>query len=556
MVDKIWLKSYPPSMPETVDVDTYHSINEAVEAYTTQFADKDAFESFAVSITYRELNTWASQFAAFLQQHLKMKKNDCFAIMLPNILQFPIALFGALRAGLIVTNINPLYKAREIAFQLKDSGAKAIIILENFSHELLLALPETKIKHVIVARIGDCLGLMKGTIANFVTKYVKGLLPDAKIPNAIYFKQAINMGKKLSLEKVVIHPHDIAFLQYTSGTTGVPKGAMLTHRNIMANTIQSATWIKPVASAGSEVIVLALPLYHILSLVACCFSFMSIGSKCILILDPRGLKDFIKILRRVPSTVLIGVNTLYNALLNHPDFDKINFSALKMVFAGGMTMQKSVADEWQRRTGSVIGEGYGLTEASPAVCMNPLTIKSFTGSVGLPLPDTEVTIQDEERNILPVGKEGELCVRGPQVMQGYWQKPEETQSVLDKEGWLHTGDIAKMDSQGFVYLLDRKKDMIIVSGFNVYPREVEEVISMHPGVREVAVIGVPNEATGEMVKAYIVKKDPKLTEQDVINHCSKQLTAYKLPKKIEFRDELPKSSVGKILHRILRQGKN
>jgi long-chain acyl-CoA synthetase len=551
-MEKVWLKSYPPDVPETLNVDTYHSINEAMEIYCQQFSNKPAFTNFGVTITYQDLEKMTKQFAAFLQQHLKMKKNDRFAIMLPNVMQFPIAMFGALRAGLIVTNINPLYTAHELAFQLQDSGATGIIVLENFAHELSLALPKTEIKHVIVARMGDCLGWIKGCIANFVVKYIKHLVPAWEIADTIDFTDALKIGKSLTLEKVAIGAEDVAFFQYTGGTTGVAKGAMLTHRNIIANVTQCLAWVKSVLTVGRETVVTALPLYHIFSLTVCCFCFMTIGSKCLLITNPRDLKGFIKTLRKVPATIFIGLNTLFNGLLHHPHFADIKLSSFKLVIAGGMAMQKAVADEWQKRTGTVILEGYGLTEASPVISINPITVKSFTGSIGLPVPDTDVVIRDDVGNDLPLGKAGELCVRGPQVMRGYWQKPEETALVIDKDGWLRTGDIAQMDERGFLYLLDRKKDMIIVSGFNVYPNEVEEIIASHPGVREVAVIGVPSEKTGEMVKAFVVKKDPKLTAEDLINYCRGQLTAYKVPKQIEFRDHLPKSNVGKVLRRALR----
>lgn len=551
-MDKIWLKSYPPDVPETVNVDTYHSINEMMETHCEQFADRDAFMNFGVSMTYRELDIIVCQFAAFLQQHLKMKKNDRLAIMLPNVMQFPIVMFGALRAGLIVTNINPLYTAREIAFQLHDSGATAVVVLENFAHELALALPKTEIKHVIISKMGDCLGLLKGALANFVVKYTKKVKYSGEISEAIYFKNALKIGKTFKLEKVAVSPEDVAFLQYTGGTTGIPKAAMLTHHNIIANVTQCLAWVKSILSVGNEVVIVALPLYHIFSLTVCCFCFMALGSKCLLITDPRGLKTFIKILAKEASTIFIGLNTLFNALMHHPDFHRAKLSDLKLVIGGGMAMQKSIADEWQRRTGKVILEGYGLTEASPVVSISPITMKSFTGSIGLPIPDTEVIIRDESGNVLPIGKAGDLWVRGPQVMRGYWHKPEETMLVLDKDGWLNTGDIAQMDDRGFLYILDRKKDLIIVSGFNVYPNEVEDTMAAHPGVREVAVIGVPSAKTGEMVKAYVVKKDPNLTAEDLINYGRERLTAYKLPKQIEFRDHLPKSNVGKVLRRVLR----
>jgi len=559
-MEKVWLKSYPPGVPETLNLDTYPSINEAMAVYFEQHAQKTAFINFGVSITYQDLNNLTRQFAAFLQQQLQLKKNDRFAIVLPNVLQFPIAMFGALRAGLTVTNVNPLYTAHELAFQLKDSGATAVIVLENFAHELSLALPKTDIQHVIIAKMGDCLGWFKGPVANGIVKWIKRLIPAYQLPekiNLVYFKKAVKIGKCLQLEKVAIASDDVAFLQYTGGTTGVPKGAMLTHHNIVANVTQCVAWVKSSLKMGQETVLTALPLYHIFSLTVCCFCFMSLGSRCLLITNPRDLTGFIRTLRKVPVTIFVGVNTLFNGLLNHPRFSALKFSTMKLVIAGGMALQQSIADEWQKRSGTVIVEGYGLTEASPVVSINPLNITRFNGSIGLPVPETCVAIRDDAGNNLPVGKPGELCVRGPQVMRGYWHNPAETNLVLDKDNWLRTGDIAQMDERGFIYILDRKKDMIIVSGFNVYPNEVEEVIASHPRVREVAVVGAPSEKSGEMVKAYIVKKlenvgTSPLTAKDIIAYCRERLTAYKIPKQIEFCTQLPKSAVGKVLRRALR----
>jgi long-chain acyl-CoA synthetase len=551
-MEKTWLKSYPPGVPETLSVDTYRSIVEAFEVYVKQYAKKPAFTSFGVIVSYQDIEKMTRHFAAFLQQQLKMKKSERFAIMLPNLFQFPVALFGALRAGLTVVNVNPMYTVRELAYQLKDAGVTGIIVLENFASELAKALPKTDIKHVIVTKLGDSLGPIKERLANFVVKRVKKLVPQWDIAHAVYYKEAIKVGKTLPLEAVNIKPEDAAFLQYTGGTTGLSKGAVLTHRNIVANVAQSLAWVKTCLLNGEEVVLTALPLYHIFSLTVCCFAFMAFGSQCLLITNPRDMKGFIKTLRKTPPTIFIGLNTLFNALLQCEEFKKINFSTMKLVIAGGMAMQESVAKKWKKVTGKTVIEGYGLTEASPVVAINPLTIKHYNGSVGLPLPETDVVVRDDVGNDLPVGEAGELCVKGPQVMQGYWNNSSETALVLDNDGWLKTGDIAKIDERGFIYILDRKKDMIIISGFNVYPNEVEEVIVSHPDVREVAVVGVPNEKTGEAIKAVVVKNSEKLTEIDLLTHCRERLTGYKIPKQVEFRSQLPKSSVGKVLRRELR----
>ena len=553
MMEKVWLKNYPRGIPETVNVDVYSSIVEAFETYSEQFATKYAFNSLGVRLTYGEMNKITRDFAAFLQQHLKLKKSDRFAIMLPNVLQFPLAMFAAIRAGLVVVNVNPLYTAREIAHQLRDAGAKAIIVLENFATELEKALPETQIEHVIVTKVGDCLGSIKGGVVNFVLDHVKNAVPHWNILGVVAYKEALQIGHTLELEQVNIQAEDPAFLQYTGGTTGVAKGAILTHRNIIANVIQSIAWFKSSLEVGKEIIITALPLYHIFSLTVSCFCFMALGSECVLILDPRNMKNFLKILKNTSPTVFIGLNTLFNSLLNQPKFLTLDFSPLKLVVAGGMAMQKSVVNEWKKVTGTVIIEGYGLTEASPVVSINPVTIKNYNGSIGLPIPSTDVSIQDETGNELSLGKVGELCVKGPQVMQGYWNQPEETAIAIDQQGWLRTGDIAKIDERGFIYLLDRKKDMILVSGFNVFPNEVEDIIASHPGVKEVAVVGVPSEKSGESVKAFIVKKDEHVTANDIIVYCRERLTGYKIPRSIEFCNDLPKSNVGKILRRELRK---
>ncbi|MFQ6274416.1 AMP-binding protein [Coxiella burnetii] len=456
-----------------------------------------------------------------------------------------------LRAGLVVVNFNPLYTAREFAFQLKDAGVTGLIVLESFAHTLSRALEKCEVKHVIVTKMGDCLKWKK-PIIDFVIKYVKKMVPPWEIKGSISFKEAVRKGAQLPFEEVPMKKDDVAFLQYTGGTTGVPKGAMLTHQNILANIAQALVWVKSILSVEEETSVGALPFYHIFSLTVCCFCFMALGATCFLITNPRDIKGFIKSLGESQITVFVGINTLFSGLLNHPNFADANFSKLKLSIGGGMATQKSVSDEWFEKTGTIIIEGYGLTEASPVVSINPLDLKTFSGSIGLPLPNTEVIIRDEEGYDLPLNEPGELCVRGPQVMKGYWKKPEETEKVIDDNGWLHTGDIARIDERGFIYLLDRKKDMIIVSGFNVYPNEIEDILTSHPGIREAAVIGLSSEKTGEQIKAFIVRKDKNLTKDEVIKHCREFLTAYKVPKIIEFREELPKTNVGKVLRRALR----
>ncbi|OGO93445.1 MAG: long-chain-fatty-acid--CoA ligase [Coxiella sp. RIFCSPHIGHO2_12_FULL_44_14] len=550
-MEKIWLKSYPPGIPETVNVDAYHSLVEAFETYSELFAEKTAFSNFGVRITYRQISEHSRSFAAFLQQQLRMEKSERFAILLPNLLQFPVAMLGALRAGLVVVNVNPLYTARELIHQLNDSGATGILVLDKLIGELTKALPQTSLRHVIVTTLGDCLGWMKGPIINFIVKHIRKEVPQWHITNAISFKTVLKQGRSLSLETVRLQNTDPAFLQYTGGTTGVSKGAILTHRNMIANILQCLAWFRTTLQPGQEIVLGALPLYHIFSLTVCCFCFMTIGSHCLLITDPRDTPRLIRTLQRMCPTIFVGLNTLFNGLLQQPAFATVNFSKIKLVIAGGMAMKKAVAERWQAVTHTTVIEGYGLTEASPVVSANPLSLTDYNGSIGLPLPGTEVVIRDDEGRDLAVGKTGELCVKGPQVMLGYWNHPGETTEVLCDE-WLKTGDIVKMDDRGFLYLLDRKKDMIIVSGFNVYPNEVEEIIASHPGVKEVAVVGVPSEKSGEKVKAFVVKKDKTLTESALLAYCRQQLTGYKIPKEIEFRNTLPKSNVGKVLRRQLR----
>ncbi len=549
-MEKVWLKNYPPGVPETIELD-----NETLVDYISRQCERSpelcAFENFGCEITYAEFEKKSKDLAAYLQTDLGLKKGDRFGIMLPNILQFPIALFAALRAGLTIVTLNPLYTSREIVQQLKDAGVKAIIVLEKFAHELANALPYVDTKHVIVTKIGDCLGKFKGGIFNFVLKYIKRDVPDWHIPGALIYNKVMEKAQNLSFSPVAIDSNDIAFLQYTGGTTGVPKGAMLTHGNVVANVKQCLEWVKRDLEIGKEAIITALPLYHIFSLTGCLF-FMGMGGKALLITNPRDIKLFVHLLKKYHFTVFMGLNTLFNALMHAPGFDKINFDSFKLCFSGGMALQETVAQEWRKKTGLKITEGYGLTEASPVVCINPLHANKHFGSVGLPIPSTEIKICDAQGNEVPAGEKGELYARGPQVMKGYWHRPSETKLVLDAEGWLKTGDVARIDEKGFVFIVDRKKDMIIVSGFNVYPNEVEAVIMSHPGVGEVAVVGVPSERSGEAVKAVIVKKDHQLSERDIVDYCHERLTGYKVPSRIQFERDLPKSTVGKVLRRALR----
>jgi len=552
-MERIWLKSYPPGMPADVTWDENQSIGELFEKSCREFAERPAYHCMGKTLSFAEIDKMSRDFAAWVQAK-GYGKGARVAIMMPNCLQYPIALFGALRAGYTVVNVNPLYTARELEHQLKDSGAEVIVILENFAHTLEEVLPRTPVKHVVVAALGDLLGV-KGAIVNFVVRNVKKMVPAFELPSAQRFNAALKEGAGQPMKPFQVAQEDLAFLQYTGGTTGVSKGAMLTHRNILANIAQSA-WNLTAALGGEKpVIITALPLYHIYSLTVNCLMMAKMGGFNILITNPRDIPAFVKELAKHDYNMITGVNTLFNAFLNNPDFHKLDFSRVKVCGAGGMAMQKAVADRWKQVTGKVILEGYGLTETSPVATMNPPSITDFTGSIGLPIPSTEIVIRDDNNKDLPVGGTGEICIRGPQVMKGYWQRPDETAKVLDKDGWLHTGDIGVMDEQGFIRIVDRKKDMILVSGFNVYPNEIEQVVAMHPGVLEVAAIGVPDEHSGEVPKLFIVKKDPAITENDIFEHCKDQLTGYKRPKYIEFRAELPKTNVGKILRRALRDEK-
>ncbi|HBK55503.1 MAG TPA: long-chain-fatty-acid--CoA ligase [Xanthomonadales bacterium] len=547
-----WLRSYPKGVPAEIDFGDYTSIVSVFETAVAKYGDQVAFMNFGKSITYRELDELSRRFASFLVNDLKLKKGERVALVMPNILQYPIAIFGVLRAGLTVVNTNPMYTVREMKHQLADSGAAAVVVLHNFADTVAAATADTQVRHVITTGIGDMLGFPKGPLINFMLKYVKKQIPDADLPNAIDFRQALARGKA-PLPDIEISLKDIAFLQYTGGTTGVAKGAMLTHGNLVANMLQSSAWLGRLIRHGVETIVTALPLYHIFALTANCLVFIQFGGRNMLITNPRDLPGFVKELKSVPFTAITGVNTLFNGLLNTPGFDQVDFSSLRMTLGGGMAVQRAVAERWKQTTGCTLVEAYGLTETSPAACMNPLDLAEFNGAIGVPISSTDACVKSETGEILPVGEVGELCIRGPQVMVGYWNRPEDSAKAVDGDGWLHTGDMAKMDEAGFFYIVDRKKDMILVSGFNVYPNEVEDVIAQMPGVLEVAAVGVPDEKSGEAVKVVIVKKDPALTAEDIKAFCRKELTGYKQPRFVEFRSELPKTNVGKILRRELRE---
>jgi long-chain acyl-CoA synthetase len=552
LVEKVWLNSYPEGVPAEIDVDEFQSVVDVFERSVERYGDKPAFSNFGVTITYRELDRHSRALAAYLQG-LGLAKGDRVAVMMPNVLQNPVAIFGILRAGLIVVNTNPLYTPRELEHQLKDSGARAIVIIDNFASTLEAVIARTELEHVVLARMGDMLGLVKGFVVNSVVKYVKKLVPSYSLPHPVSFKTALAQGEKAPYRRPEIGHDDIAFLQYTGGTTGVAKGAMLTNKNVVANLQQASAWLRPATTEGSEIIITALPLYHIFSLTANCLTYMKIGGLNFLITNPRDMEGFVKELRLVPFTTITGVNTLFNGLLNTPGFAELDFSHLRLTIGGGTAVQRAVAEHWKAVTGVSIVEAYGLTETSPGVSINALDIPAYTGSIGLPLPSTEVVVRDDDGVDVALGERGELCVRGPQVMKGYWRQEEATAEVLDADGWLRTGDVAVMDEKGLLRIVDRKKDMILVSGFNVYPNEVEDVVASHPGVLEVGAIGIADERSGEAIKVVIVRKDPTLSKADVIEYCRSQLTGYKVPHNVEFRDELPKSNIGKILRRELRE---
>lgn len=545
-----WRPLYHPSVGKKIDLDQYQNIADVFDESVSKFNSKTSFVNMGNSYSYTELNEQVEQFASFLQHELKLKKGDRIAIQMPNLLQYPIVLFGAIKAGLIIVNTNPLYTASEMKHQFKDSGAKAIVILKNYAHLLQSIIKETNIESVILTEIGDFLKFPKSLIINFVVKYVKKMVPSFDIPNAYDLRDALEIGRLTRFQKIEMNPHDIAFLQYTGGTTGVSKGAILTHRNIIANMLQIAHWMSPKLEVGKEIALTPLPLYHIFSLTVNCLAFMRYGAKNVLITNPRDIPAFIKIMKTSGFTAMSGVNTLFNALMNHPDFTTVDFKKVKVSVAGAMALQKAVSEKWEKLTGTKIVEGYGLTESSPVATCNPIDGTDRVGTIGIPLPDTWIKFVNDDGSENP--EMGEICIYGPQVMKGYWQRQDETDKVIDKEGWLRTGDIGTMDELGFLKIVDRKKDMILVSGFNVYPNEVEDVIATHPGVLEVAAIGIPDVHSGEVVKVVVVKRDPNLSEHDIIEHARKSLTNYKVPKSVEFRDELPKTNVGKILRRALR----
>ena len=550
--ERPWLAQYPQGVPAQIDVDEFPSVVAVLESAIQKYRDHPAFANLGKTLTYAQIDELSAQFAAYLLGELKLKKGDRVAIMMPNCLQYPIATFGVLRAGLTVVNTNPMYTARELRHQLVDSGASAILVLDNFAHTVQEVIGDTQIKQVITTGLGDMLGFPKGAVVNFVLKYIKKMVPDYDLPGAIRFRDALSLGQRHTLPEVEISPQDIAFLQYTGGTTGVAKGAMLTHRNMVANMQQAAAWVGTNVKYGEEIIITALPLYHIFALTANGLVFMKFGGLNYMITNPRDMKNFVKELKGVRFTAITGVNTLFNGLLNTPGFSELDFSSLHLTLGGGMAVQRAVADRWKQVTGVTLVEAYGLTESAPAACINPMDLADYNGAIGLPISSTDACVKDENGTMLPLGEVGELCIKGPQVMKGYWNRPEETAAAIDPDGWLHTGDMARMDEQGFFYIVDRKKDMILVSGFNVYPNEVEDVIAMMPGVLEVAAVGVPDEKSGEAVKVVIVKKDPALTAEQVKAHARENLTGYKHPKFVEFRTELPKTNVGKILRRELR----
>lgn len=551
----IWHKFYDAGIPREIDMNTYSSIVDVFDQGFKKFSDKPAFANMGKTISYHELDILSAQFASYLQNHLKLKKGDRVALMMPNVLQYPVCLFGALRAGMVIVNVNPLYTARELEHQLKDSGATVIVILANFAKTLQEVKERTPIKHIITTEIGDLLGFPKNYIVNFLVKYVKKMVPEYSLPTATQLMDCLSKGSTVPFSKTTMTHSDIAFLQYTGGTTGVSKGAVLTHGNIVANILQAKAWIKNLIKEGEEIIITPLPLYHIFSLTANCFIFSSVGALNVLITNPRDIPGFVKELKKWKFSAFTGVNTLFNGLLNNEEFRTLDFSHLKVTLGGGMAVQKAVADRWKEVTKTPLIEAYGLTETSPAACINPMTLPDYNGFIGLPIPSTIVTIKDDDGKDVNHGDVGEVCIKGPQVMQGYYNRPDETAKVMTPDGFFRTGDIGYMNDSGYIKLVDRKKDMILVSGFNVYPNEIEDVVATHPKVLESAAVGIPDPVSGETIKLFVVKKDSSLTESEVIDHCRKGLTGYKVPKKIEFRTELPKTNVGKILRRELRDSK-
>ena len=551
LVQRVWQQSYPEGVPAEIDPDACASLSEMFARSVSAFPERPAFRNFGATLTYRDVDRLSRRFAAFLYRRAGIRAGDRVALMIPNLLQYPVALLGALRIGAVVVCTNPLYTPRELEHQLADSGARAILILENFAHVLAEVIGKTAIETAIVTELGDLLPAPRSWLMNFAVRYVKRMVPAYRLPSKIRFKQSLGSGPPAP--DAALCGEDVALLQYTGGTTGVSKGAVLTHRNLVANVEQSVAWLRPFFGAREEVVITALPLYHVFAMTANCLTFVRLGGLNHLITNPRDMPAFVRELKRVRFTAITGVNTLFNALLNTSGVDEVDFSHLRISLGGGMAVQRTVAERWSALTGSVLLEAYGLTETSPAVCINPVDAIEFNGTIGLPLPSTDVAIRDEAGATLAVDEVGELCVRGPQVMRGYWQRPDETREVLDDDGWLRTGDLATIDAVGYVRIVDRKKDMIVVSGFNVYPNEVEEVVASHPGVLEVGAVGVPDEGSGEAVKIIVVRRDPELTAAALRRHCEEQLTGYKCPRVVEFAAELPKTNVGKILRRELRE---
>jgi long-chain acyl-CoA synthetase len=552
MVDRIWSDKYPEGVPNEISYDEYETVLDVFESACQKFADRPAFHNMGVTISYGELDKLSADFAAYLQNHTDLVKGDRIAVQMPNLIQYPIVVFGAMRAGLVVVNTNPLYTTREMEHQFNDAGCKALVVLANFGDVVADVLPKTGIKHVIITQVADMQPALKRVLMNFVIKYIKKMVPEFTIKRAIPFTAALAKGAASKYQQTAQpNAEDLAVLQYTGGTTGVAKGAMLTHKNLVSNMLQMDVVLRTLRP-GQEIAITPLPLYHIFSFTVNCLGNMSHGALNVLITNPRDIPAFIQELKNHRFTLFTGLNTLFVALMNHPEFKSLDFNSLKMTTAGGMAMQKAVSDQWQSITGNCIAEGFGMTETSPVVCVNPPHAIQI-GTIGIPVPSTDVKIVDEEENELPVGESGELCVRGPQVMKGYWQREEATRETMTKDGeWLKTGDVAVMQEDGYLRIVDRKKDMILVSGFNVYPNEVEDVACSHPGVLECAAVGVPDDKSGEAVKLFVVKSDPNLTKEQVVAHCKENLTGYKIPKLVEFRADLPKTNVGKILRRELR----
>lgn len=547
-----WYSSYPKGIPHEADINAYDSLLDVIEEACANYSNNPCFCNYGKTLSYQEINDNSLKLAAYFQNQLSLNKGDKIAIMMPNLLQNPISIFATLRAGLTVVNTNPLYTGTELKHQLCDSGATTIIVLENFAATLQEVIKETPIKNVIVTRMGDMLSFPKSALINLVVKHVKKMVPNFSLPGSYNFNQCLSQGDIANYSRPTVTRDDYAFLQYTGGTTGLAKGAILTHGNMVANLQQVSEWIEPFVDKGKEHIITALPLYHIFSLLANCLFFMKMGSLNHLITNPRDMKNFVKELKNSKFTAITGVNTLFNGLLNTPGFSEVDFSQYKMTLGGGMAVQASVAEKWQQVTGQPLLEAYGLTETSPAVCINPMSQNAYNGKIGLPMPSTDVCIMDDDNCILPTGEIGEICIKGPQVTQGYFNQPEETALVFDDNGWFHSGDIGFMDEQGYFQIVDRKKDMIIVSGFNVYPNEVEAIIAEHQDVLEVGVIGIPDEKCGEAVMAVVVCQNSKISENDIRVHCESSLTRYKIPKRVEFVTEVPKTNVGKILRRELR----